>query len=657
MSEYKVGRFKFFLKDNYCHIAVLFLILLVGMYLRFHNLGALSLWNNEDYLAISVRSILENGYPLFPTGIVYPRALPYSYTASLFVELFGFSEASLRAPGAIFSTTTIILTYIFARQTVGKSVALLAAAIISVFYWDVYSAQMARMYAMFTFSVLLSLVAVHAVEVEGKARYRSIAFIAIILSAFLHQLAIALVIMLMLYVPYFYFQNCNPKKLLPYILVLIISILINKLVGSYYYDQFHELVGPSQGISPVSNFYGNNLILTIMKSVAPLQQQLLSSLSGFEKVSYYVLGVFLFWLPFYFTRNIVFRLTFGVIVLSLLFQLIFIGIGSIAFLLFSRLWLKDEFLHQKFLISTLIMLTGIAFWFAFAFISNGELTIKDAIKLVIPYPPMFFRIFFENFTLLTAIFLISGLYIVREFYISARLEGIGFVLSLFLLPLIALSFHPMALDRVYERYVYFLTPFYIVVISFGCIEFTRYVSKQCMIGRSLLAFMLGLLFFVLIFFSREEIFTRSYFLANKHYGENEAILDNWTGKHYFHPDVKGGSLFVAENYSNNDVIMAMDVLAHYVYFPKVDYQITVSAKKDAEGWIGVRSINTSVEFKDALSKYADRRVWVITSALHLRDYASNIKFKEILSVLDKQAGAASYIAQDGLTKVYCLGCY
>ena len=81
----------------------------------------------------------------------------------------------------------------------------------------------------------------------------------------------------------------------------------------------------------------------------------------------------------------------------------------------------------------------------------------------------------------------------------------------------------------------------------------------------------------------------------------------------------------------------------------------MSGKKDAEGWIGVKSVGTKYELKQVFNEFSGRRIWVVTSALHERGFRDKSEFREIMKLLE-EAGALRYTGQDGLTKVYCIAC-
>ena len=57
--------------------ATLLGLLALAVILRLYDLGSPGLTQNEDYVMLCVRGILERGVPVFPSGVFYPRAVPF----------------------------------------------------------------------------------------------------------------------------------------------------------------------------------------------------------------------------------------------------------------------------------------------------------------------------------------------------------------------------------------------------------------------------------------------------------------------------------------------------------------------------------------------------------------------------------------------------
>jgi mannosyltransferase len=124
-------------------------VFILGAALRFADLGGESIWRDEGtsiYLAHQpVGEILRNraGFNHCPLHFVLLRG---------WVSVFGDSEASVRAPSAIFGSLSILLMFIVTLQLFRKrGTALAAALLMAVSLFQVEYSQEARMYSMLAF--------------------------------------------------------------------------------------------------------------------------------------------------------------------------------------------------------------------------------------------------------------------------------------------------------------------------------------------------------------------------------------------------------------------------------------------------------------------------------------------------------------------------
>ena len=70
---------------------------------------------DEEITQFAVDGIREHWLPLFPSGALNDRGLPYSYAASIAGALFGDSLLSYRFISAVFGVLGLYLTYAAAR--------------------------------------------------------------------------------------------------------------------------------------------------------------------------------------------------------------------------------------------------------------------------------------------------------------------------------------------------------------------------------------------------------------------------------------------------------------------------------------------------------------------------------------------------------------
>ncbi len=126
-------------------LALLVGLLLLAAGLRFHGLGAQSLWNDEG---------ASHAMTARPLGAIVSNAAadihPPGYYLLLkgWTALLGESELALRLPSAFASLLTVALTAALGRRLFGRPAGALAALLLALNTFAVYYAQEARMYAL-----------------------------------------------------------------------------------------------------------------------------------------------------------------------------------------------------------------------------------------------------------------------------------------------------------------------------------------------------------------------------------------------------------------------------------------------------------------------------------------------------------------------------
>lgn len=137
------------------HLLGLLLVILLGAFLRFHELGEESLWNDE------LESWRQSSFGTFAEVLdkgVIPDTHPPAFAAILFLveRGLGTREWQLRLPSAISGTLSVVLVFLIGRRVGGEKVGLLASLFMAVTWAPVYYSQEARNYALL---MLLSLAA------------------------------------------------------------------------------------------------------------------------------------------------------------------------------------------------------------------------------------------------------------------------------------------------------------------------------------------------------------------------------------------------------------------------------------------------------------------------------------------------------------------
>jgi len=139
--------------QRYLNTTVLFgLILLLGITLRFYDLGAESYWIDEMFTVIeghqSIFQLLASGRLDQPPAFYLPF--------HLWVQLFGYTEIGTRSFSALAGIGSIVLIYMVGRELFGKEVGLLGAFFMAITEFQIHFSQLARFYSFFEFMTLLS---------------------------------------------------------------------------------------------------------------------------------------------------------------------------------------------------------------------------------------------------------------------------------------------------------------------------------------------------------------------------------------------------------------------------------------------------------------------------------------------------------------------
>ena len=133
-------------------LIILLLLILLGYWLRVHNLDSFSFWTDEgltpERSGYPVAQILRND--ILIQGVVTTDTHPPLYYLILHLtrQLFGLSDFAFRYPSVLFGVLLIPLLYQLGRRMGGRTVGLVAALLAAVNPLQVYYSQEARMYSL-----------------------------------------------------------------------------------------------------------------------------------------------------------------------------------------------------------------------------------------------------------------------------------------------------------------------------------------------------------------------------------------------------------------------------------------------------------------------------------------------------------------------------
>ena len=121
-------------------------IVAVAAGLRFALLGRNSLWFDEAFVAYGVQKNWRDLMVFLATHDNHPPL--YYALVKVWTGIAGTSEASLRAPSALFGVGCVVLTYALMRRFFGTVPALIASLLVAVSPFEVMAGQDARMYTL-----------------------------------------------------------------------------------------------------------------------------------------------------------------------------------------------------------------------------------------------------------------------------------------------------------------------------------------------------------------------------------------------------------------------------------------------------------------------------------------------------------------------------
>ena len=133
----------------------LFLIILLGIGLRFYNLSAESLWTDE---MVSLMHTQRSNDLEIIDSVTNMELMPPGYFLILdrWINYFGNSEFSLRFLSVLFDSLSILLVFLIATKLFNKKIGLISAFLLATTMLQIVYAQEARPYSLFGFLVLLS---------------------------------------------------------------------------------------------------------------------------------------------------------------------------------------------------------------------------------------------------------------------------------------------------------------------------------------------------------------------------------------------------------------------------------------------------------------------------------------------------------------------
>ena len=165
-------------------------VLCIGTFVRFWNLGGPGLHGDEETMAMAAMHIVQDGRPILPSGMFYPRGLSELYLMAASVRIFGESEWALRLPSALAGVATIYLCYVAGRRFLRPQWNIALAATVALLPEMIEYSQTARMYIFMLACVAGSLACLFAWERSGRIGWLIGGVLTLIVGIELHALAV-----------------------------------------------------------------------------------------------------------------------------------------------------------------------------------------------------------------------------------------------------------------------------------------------------------------------------------------------------------------------------------------------------------------------------------------------------------------------------------
>ena len=197
------------------------LIVLLGTFLRFYNIGAESFWLDEGATALTIKShtVKEIFYNTATKGQILPEYYesstdlpPYYVVLKIWSNIFGLSEASLRSLSAIFGSLSIIIVYLLSKELFNQKVSLIAALIMSLNTVMIEYSQEARLYSSLILIVLLSGYSLIKYSKTNRNTYLAAFTISNLIGIYLHYPFVFFIIFEGIYVFYPAFNEFIKKR-------------------------------------------------------------------------------------------------------------------------------------------------------------------------------------------------------------------------------------------------------------------------------------------------------------------------------------------------------------------------------------------------------------------------------------------------------------
>lgn len=250
------------------------LIICLGIFLRFYQLGNQSYWMDEGYTINAVISGAQNGFSngssILDSGQKYFCPL-YCYPTAKISELIGQNALAYRFLSALFGLIFILLTY-FLTNTIfkNKKAALLSAFFVTFSYWQIAWSHQARWYTMLEVFFWLALLLFYLFLTVKNKKQKIISLVLSIIFTLLaiatHKLAYILPLIMLAW--YFIANRPTKKKAIISIAITLIVIAFAEFgLGLHFIAHALKKVSFHYNLPYYLSFYLKNYWLLILIAI------------------------------------------------------------------------------------------------------------------------------------------------------------------------------------------------------------------------------------------------------------------------------------------------------------------------------------------------------------------------------------------------------
>lgn len=155
------------------------------------NLGYLSFWMDEGFHYLAADAVLRHGYPLYPSGHIYWKAILYAYVLAGLGKVFGLTATALRVVSVLSTAGLILLAWHVGKRFFSRPVGLAAGLILAFSAWEVEDARLALYFAPLQLMVLASIYVFYRAFVDDRPKYKPWVVVLFVLTPQVHQLGMS----------------------------------------------------------------------------------------------------------------------------------------------------------------------------------------------------------------------------------------------------------------------------------------------------------------------------------------------------------------------------------------------------------------------------------------------------------------------------------